>query len=124
MYRHFLSKVAVVQEGLEPLPHCNLCVIHMPAGQIIRHKRTACSEKNTQMRWHRRDAMIKSMCSEAKFSLTGEEEAEHIEEVEVFKYLVRMLDRSDNDWPSVIHNIRKARQVWGRLWNLLQREGL
>ena len=97
MYRHFLSKVAVVQEGLEPLPHCNLCVIHMPAGQIIRHKRTACSEKNTHMRWHRRDAMIKSMCSEATFILTGEEEAERIEGVEVFKYLGRLLDRSDED---------------------------
>ena len=66
---------------------------------------------------------IVDRCSEATFSLTGDEEAEHIEGVGVFKYLGRMLDRSDNDWPAVLHNIRKARQVWRRLGKLLRREG-
>ena len=41
--------------------------------------------------------MIAYRCSEATFSLTGEEEAEHIEGVEVFKYLGRLLDQSDDD---------------------------
>ena len=57
------------------------------------------------------------------FSLTGEEEAECIEEVEVFKYLRRMMDRSYNDWPKVLRNIRKERQVWGRIRKMLRREG-
>ena len=52
---------------------------------------------------------------EATFSLTGEEEVERIEGVEVIKYLRRMLDRSDNDWPEVLRNIRKSRQVWERM---------
>ena len=55
--------------------------------------------------------------------LSGEEEAERIKGVEVFKYLGRMLDRSDENRPSVLQNIRKARQVWGRLGELLRREG-
>ena len=33
------------------------------------------------------------------------------------------MDRSDNDSPSVLSNIRKVRQVWGRLRKLLWREG-
>ena len=41
----------------------------------------------------------------------------------MFKYLGRLLERSENDWPEVIQNIRKAWQVWGRLGKILQREG-
>ena len=66
---------------------------------------------------------ILARCLEATFSLTGEEEAEHIKGVEVFKYLRRLLDRSDDDWPAVLRNISKERQVWGRLRKLLRREG-
>ena len=66
---------------------------------------------------------IANRCSEATFSLTGEEEAECIEGVEVFKYLGQMLDRSDDDYPAVLQNISKAQQVWGRLEKMLRREG-
>ena len=55
--------------------------------------------------------------------MTGEDEAERIEGIGRFNYLVRLMGRSDNDWPEVLHNISKARQVWGRLGNILQREG-
>ena len=40
---------------------------------------------------------IAARCSDATFGLIGEEEAERIEGVEVFKYLGRLLDRSDED---------------------------
>ena len=52
---------------------------------------------------------------EATFSLTGEEEVERIEGVEVIKYLRRLLERSDNDWPEVLRNIQKSRQEWEQL---------
>ena len=55
MYRHFQSKVTVVQEGEEPLHRCEFCIMHMPAGRVIKHQRTARCDKNTQMRWQRRD---------------------------------------------------------------------
>ena len=45
------------------------------------------------------------------------------QEIEVFKFLRQMLDRSDNNWPVVLHNIRETRQVWGRLVKFLRREG-
>ena len=52
------SKVAVVQEGAEPLPRCNSCIMHMPVGRLIKHKRTALYENNTHMRWRREDMAI------------------------------------------------------------------
>ena len=66
--------------------------------------------------------MIGSQCAEASFSLMGEDEAECIEEVGNFKYLGRMSDRSDDDWPAVRRNFRKARRLWSRLGKLLRRE--
>ena len=66
---------------------------------------------------------IATRCSGATFRLTGEEEAERIEGLEVFKYLKIMLDRSDDNWPAVQCNNRKARNMWGLLGKLLQREG-
>ena len=58
---------------------------------------------------------IVARCLEAAFVLTGEEEAGIIEGVKVFKYIGRLLDWSEDEWPAVLHNIWKARQVWGRL---------
>ena len=40
--------------------------------------------------------------SEETFSLTMEDKAEFIEGVKVFKYLGRLLDRSDDDWTAVL----------------------
>ena len=47
------------------------------------------------MRWRQWDVEIAEKCSEATFSLIGEDEAELIEGVGRFKYLVIMLDWSD-----------------------------
>ena len=61
--------------------------------------------------------------TEETFSPTGEDGAEIVEGVELFKYLGRPLDRSDDNWPEVLRSIRKARQVWGHIGKLLGREG-
>ena len=79
IYCHFRSKMAVVQEGTEPLPRCDLC--GMPDGRITSNKKTVRRNKNTQMRWRRRDVAITPRCLDATFSLTGEEEVERIEGV-------------------------------------------
>ena len=78
MYRHFRSNLAVVQEGAGPLPRCDLCIIYMPAGRLIKHQRMVCCDKNTQMRWGIRDVVISDKCLEANLSLTGEYKAECI----------------------------------------------
>ena len=40
-----------------------------------------------------------------------------------FRYLVRVLTDTDDDWPAVAGNIRKARASWGRLERVLGQEG-
>ena len=45
MYCHVIYKVAIVQEGKEPLPRYDLCRMHMPEGRIIRHRKTARCDK-------------------------------------------------------------------------------
>ena len=46
-----------------------------------------------------------------------------IESVLEFKYLGRILTATDDDWPAVVRNLRKARRSWGRLARVLRREG-
>ena len=75
------------------------------------------------MHWRRKDVAIASRCERATLSLTGEDDAECIEGVDTFKYLGRILDRSDDNWPVVLQNFGKARRVWIRLGKLLQGEG-
>ena len=64
MFRHLISKMAAVQEGKEPLPHCDMCGMHMLAGRLIRHRKTARCDRNTHMRWRRRYVEIAAKCLE------------------------------------------------------------
>ena len=68
----------VVQEGAEPLPHCDLCVIHMPVGWIIKHWKTQICDKNNHLKWRRRDMYIARQCAEVTSRITGEYGAEII----------------------------------------------
>ena len=108
MYQHFWSQVAVVQEGAETLPRCDLCRMHMTAGRLIKDLWYHRCNKNTQMRWRRRDVAIASQCIEVIFSLTGEEGAEFIKGVDIFKYLGRPLDRSYDNWLAFLRKTIKV----------------
>ena len=46
-----------------------------------------------------------------------------MEAVSEFCYLGHLLTATDDDWPAVASNIRKARVSWGRLARVLGREG-
>ena len=46
-----------------------------------------------------------------------------MEAVSEFRYLWRLLTATDDDWPAVAGNIRKAQVSWGRLARVLGREG-
>ena len=66
---------------------------------------------------------IAEKCTGSTFSLMREDGAECFEGVDSFKYLGRILHRADEDWPAVLRNIRRERQVWARLGKLLRQEG-
>ena len=40
-----------------------------------------------------------------------------------FRYLGRVMTNTDDDWPVVAGNLKKARVIWGRLARILGREG-
>ena len=46
-----------------------------------------------------------------------------LETVLSFKYLGCPLIATDNDWPEIITNLQKARNIWARLSIILGREG-
>ena len=48
---------------------------------------------------------------------------EPIQNVMAFRYLGRVLTAGDNDWLAVVGNLGKARKSWGRLSQILSREG-
>ena len=50
-------------------------------------------------------------CGEMDFSLEVEEADDMVESVEMFKYLGRILDQTDDDWPAVRRNIMCARSA-------------
>ena len=46
-----------------------------------------------------------------------------MEGVENFKYLGRPLEQTYDEWLAVIWNVNRLQRVWGRLGNILRREG-
>ena len=58
-----------------------------------------------------------------EFSLYGREGGALVEGMVQFKYLGLPLDKTDDYWPAVRQNVKRARRVWGRLGKMLQREG-
>ena len=123
MYLHWKSKVAIMQEVLEPLPQCEQCGIHMPAARLFKHRQSENCHKAMESRPQRRDVDMVERCGEMGFSLEGGEGKEGVENVKTFRYLGSPLDQRDDDWLAVRRNIMHARLVWGRLGTLLRREG-
>ena len=83
----------MLQERSELLPQCNMYIMHMQSGWLIKHRRTARCFNNTDMRLRRKDVEVASRCAEMEFNLTGKEGEETIEVVSLFTYLGRTLDQ-------------------------------
>ena len=75
------------------------------------------------MWWRRGDVAIASRYKGGTFRLTGEDGAEYIEGVDNFKYMGRILERSDKNCLAVLWDVGKYCRVWNRLGKLLRREG-
>ena len=49
---------------------------------------------------------MEEMCGDMEFSLYGREEYALEEDVENFKYMERPLDQTNDDWTSVLRNVK------------------
>ena len=47
----------------------------------------------------------------------------HLEIVTSFQYLGRVILAADDDWPEVVRNLSRVREVWKRTTRILSREG-
>ena len=47
----------------------------------------------------------------------------HLKTVTAFRYLGRVMTAGDYDWPAVVVNLQKVSKSWGRLSQILSREG-
>ena len=84
-----------------------------------RHPETAQCAKEAERKRRRLTDTETSENSEQAFEAYGAP----IESVSEFKYLGRILTATDDDWPAVVGNLRKARRSLGRLARVLSREG-
>ena len=50
MYKHWMSKIAVIQEVPEPLLRCNQCRMHIPAEILWRHRQMYGRDRSMDMR--------------------------------------------------------------------------
>ena len=48
MFRHWKSKVAILQEGTEPLPRCDQCGMHMPEARLFKYRQLDKCHKLTE----------------------------------------------------------------------------
>jgi hypothetical protein len=120
MYRHPKDTLVVLEEGLVPLPRCELCGMHVtPATLSSSHRQmTLCREGADRAR--QRSALEDARrAREVVLSIQGVQ----LKSASVFKYLGRPLSSTDDDWPAVYHNLSKARQRWTRVSRVLTREG-
>ena len=70
------------------------------------------------MGWNKSEEELRES-SERAFEVYGEP----LENETAFIYLGRVMITGDDDWPAVVGNLKKARNIWGRLLQILSWEG-
>ena len=87
MFCHCKSKVAILQEGPEPLLWCDQCGMNIQATRLFKDRQSDKWHKSTERRLRRRDVEMAARCGEMEFNLDGEEGDERVENVPTFQYL-------------------------------------
>ena len=81
----------------------------MQAARLFKHHQLDKCHKLTERRLQQKDVETAARCGEMEFSIYGEEGDERVENVTTFRYLGRLLDQTDDDWPAMRGNIMCAR---------------
>ena len=120
MHRHVHDTVVMLEEVNLPLPWCPQCDLHVSRKALNeRHLGTLQCQKGAERKRRRLTETETRKNTERAFHAYGKPTAA----VSEFRYLRRLLTATDDDWPAVAGNIRKARMSWGRLARVLGREG-
>ena len=92
MYRHWKSKIEILQKILTPLLRCNQYMIHMPEASMGHHSQTDMCNRATEMQLQRKDVEISQRSGDIEFSLYVREWDSLVEGVEQLKYMGRTLE--------------------------------
>ena len=115
---HVLNTLVMLEEGNFPHPRCVRCDMQVPWRELNgRHPGTAQCIKGAERKRQRLAESETRENSEQALKAYGEP----IKSVSEFKYLARILLATDDDWPSVVGNLGKARRSWRRLSRVLVR---
>jgi hypothetical protein len=120
MRRHFRARhpdnsIIILEEG--KLPQCENCGLFQRIVDL-KHKMSGDCKRATKSRKARSDEKRQQLERELTFTVLGTP----IERVKEFKYLGRILDESDDDWPALQSNLKKARGKWSRIGRILSSE--
>ena len=107
VHRHVQDTVVMLEEGNFPHPWCPRCDIQVPRKALNGcHLETAQCVKGAERKRRRLDETELRENSERAFHAYGQP----VEAVSEFWYLGRLLTATDDDWPAVAGNIKKARR--------------
>ena len=118
VHRHVHNTVVILEEGNLPLPRsprCDLQVYRKALNE--RHLETNQCKKGAERKQRRTAAAEVDTTSEKAFHAYRDK----MRAVTEFRYLGRVMTNTDDDWPAVAGNLRKARVSWGRLARILVR---
>lgn len=122
MRRHFRNmhnKDTIIIEEEGRLPRCANCgLFQLNVGP--KHQQSQdCIRWTNSFAKRVADKVNKETVKDMVFTVYGGP----IEIVTEFKYLGRVVEKQDDDWPAVNRNIRRAQFAWGKLRRILSREG-
>ena len=121
VYRHPEHTVVIAEEGTAPLPRCDLCGMQVsPLSRFTSHRESGYCLRMAAMRRQRETIAAARRSREIVFQIDGVD----LETVPSFKYLGRLLTSTDDDWPAVAANLRKARQRWAMVSRILRKDNM
>jgi hypothetical protein len=115
--RHPHDSIHILEEHPVPYPKCELCGFQVPIGsrnhqstKMCRDGRARKQQIEAAIRAHRAQAVTFQACNT------------QLENVNAFSYLGRLTTNTDNDWPAVYKNLKKARAKWAMITKILVRD--
>ena len=112
--------MVILEERNLPLPRCPRCDLQVSRKALNgRHLETNQYRTGAERKLRRLASAEVEAATERAFHAYRKK----MQSVTEFCYLGRILTSTDDDWPAVARNLRKARVTWVRLARILGREG-
>jgi hypothetical protein len=102
---HIKDSIVIAEE--DQLPRCEKCGIFQKNVGVTHQSSKQCIE------WTKRKTEVvnKTSIANTVFTINGIP----LKQVNEFKYLGRVLERSDKDLPAISRNVKRARMAWGQI---------